>query len=248
MNAQPSVPAAMSTPKHFLQGEVIAVDKPYGRTSFHVVARLRWLLTERLGRKVKVGHAGTLDPLATGVLLLCTGRATKQIETLQEQEKEYVAGVRLGATTASFDREHPVDATFPVEHIDRRLIESTLERFTGYIEQTPPAYSACKIDGKRAYRYMREGVAVEPRTKRVHIESISVEQFALPDLTLRIRCGKGTYIRSLARDLGEALGSGAYLTSLRRTRAGGYSEADCLRYDDLEEWAQTVPLAPDDVL
>lgn len=234
-------------PKHFFDGEIIAVDKPYGRSSFSIVARLRWLLSERLGRKLKVGHAGTLDPLATGVLLLCTGRATKQIETLQAEEKEYVANLRLGATTASFDREHPVDATYPFEHIDRALVDSTLQRFMGDIEQTPPAYSACKIDGKRAYRYMREGLDVAPRTKLVHIDRIDVEQFVLPDLKLRIRCGKGTYIRSLARDVGAALGSGAYLTSLRRTRAGGYTETDCLQYDNLEQWAATVDVAPEDL-
>lgn len=225
---------------NFTQGEIIAVDKPYRLSSFAAVARLRWLLTQRLGRKIKVGHAGTLDPLATGVLLLCTGRATKRIEALQQEQKEYVAELRLGATTASYDLEHPENATFPTAHITLPLVEEAVARFVGDVLQTPPAYSACKIDGKRAYHYMRSGKEVTPTPKTVTIYSIVIEEFRLPYLRLRVTCGKGTYIRSLARDIGEALKSGAYLTSLRRTRAGGFTESSCIAFDKLEEWAAQV--------
>ena len=232
---------------NFLQGEIIAIDKPYTWSSFAMVAKLRWLLTQRLGRKIKVGHAGTLDPLATGVLLLCTGRATKRIEELQRQEKEYVADLKLGATTASFDMEHPEDATYPTAHITRELIEEVLPRFVGEIEQTPPAYSACKIDGKRAYDYKRSGEDITPRSKKVQIYSIKIEEFALPLLRLRVSCGKGTYIRSLARDLGNALQSGAYLTALRRTRAGGFTEKDCIAFEDLPRWVEEVEIEANEI-
>lgn len=227
---------------NFTQGEVIAVDKPYTWSSFGVVAKLRWCLSQRMGRKVKVGHAGTLDPLATGVLLLCTGRATKRIEELQKEDKEYVAELFLGATTASFDKEHPIDATYPSEHITRELIDRTILRFLGDIDQVPPTYSACKVDGKRAYDYTRKGRDVTLCSKPVHIYEIEVEHFAFPMLRIRVRCGKGTYIRALARDLGQALGSGAYLTSLRRIRVGQYSVRDCIPFEQLQAWAETVPI------
>ena len=223
----------------FKEGEIIAIDKPYRMSSFGALAHVRFLLSKSLGMKrLKTGHAGTLDPLATGVLLLCTGKATKRIEELQGHSKEYLATLQLGATTASFDKEHTVDATYPTAHIDKKLIEETLHRFEGDIMQTPPAYSACKINGKRAYKLKRKGDVVELQPKPIHVEQIELLSFdpKLMQLTIRVECGKGTYIRSLARDIGEALGSGAFLTMLRRTRVGSYTIDDCLDFDHLQEW------------
>lgn len=223
---------------NFLAGQVLAFDKPYGMTSFALVAKVRWLLTRRMdGRRIKVGHAGTLDPLATGVMVVCTGRATKRIETLQRGEKEYEATLKLGATTPSFDLEHPVDATFPTEHITETAVCDVLQRFTGDVMQVPPIYSACKVEGKRAYDLARRGSNVELRAKHIHIARLELTDCRLPEeIDLHITCSKGTYIRALARDIGEALGSGAHLTALRRTRVGEYHADDCLRLDDFEEW------------
>lgn len=219
------------------EGRVWAVDKPLGWSSFHVVKKLRGALLSRVRhhgiRKLKVGHAGTLDPLASGVMLICLGKATKQIEQLQSGVKEYVAVLQLGATTPSFDLETPVDATYPTSHISRDLIEEVIPRFTGVISQVPPSYSACKVDGKRAYKMARGGETVELKPKKLVIDEIEILGFDEPamTLTLRIVCSKGTYIRALARDIGEALNSGAHLASLRRTRVGDYDTTRCLEID-----------------
>lgn len=226
---------------NFLQGQILAFDKPLGLTSFQLVARVRWLITRAQGgHKIKVGHAGTLDPLASGVMVVCTGRSTKQIDQLQAGVKEYVATLRLGATTPSFDLEHPIDATYPTAHIDRPLVERTLPQFLGDIWQVPPAFSACKVDGKRAYDLARKGKEVELKAKLLRIDELELLDCALtgsqPHITLRIVCSKGTYIRALARDIGQALGSGAHLTALRRTQVGDYREAQCFDLEGFEQW------------
>lgn len=226
----------------FIRGEILAIDKPYRMSSFGALAHCRWVLTQHVGQKVKVGHAGTLDPLATGVLILCTGRCTKQIEELQGHTKEYVATLQFGATTASYDREHEVNATFPTAHITRQLIDESLPRFVGDIEQVPPSYSACKIEGERAYKMRRNGEEVRLKPKHIHIDDIEVLGFDAEEkrLTIRVVCGKGTYIRALARDIGRALQSGAYLTSLRRTRVGDYKVENCIDFDHFDEWVTEV--------
>lgn len=226
----------------FFTGEIIPVNKPYKWTSFGVVARVRWLLSQKLQEKVKIGHAGTLDPLATGVLLLCTGKATKQIEELQIQKKEYVATLKLGATTESYDMEYPENHTYPIEHIDRTLVESVLQQFIGEIEQIPPAHSACKIEGMHAYHLARKGEDVKLNPKKIIIESIDILAYDKPFLTLRIVCSKGTYIRALARDLGIALNSGAYLINLERTRIGNYTIDNCLELETLPQWLETIQI------
>ncbi len=226
---------------NFYAGEIIAIDKPYGMSSFGALARVRTLISRRLGvKRMKTGHAGTLDPLATGVLILCTGKATKRIEELQAHTKEYVATLQLGATTPSYDMEHEVDATYPTEHITRELIERALNGFLGEIKQIPPAYSACKINGARAYKLMRKGEEVELKPKTLRIDEIEMLGFDPQEMTLSIRvvCGKGTYIRALARDIGAALDSGAYLTALRRTRVGDISTAACITLDDFPAWLE----------
>ncbi len=208
-------------------------------SSFGALARVRSLISQRLGvKRVKTGHAGTLDPLATGVLILCTGRATKRIEELQAHTKEYTATLQLGATTPSYDMEHPVDATYPTEHITRELIEATLPKFIGEIQQVPPAYSACKVNGDRAYKLMRKGRDVELKPKTLRVDEIELLWFdpEKMQMSIRVVCGKGTYIRALARDIGEALGSGAYLTALCRTRVGDIRIEDCIKLDDVPEW------------
>lgn len=226
----------------FLEGEVIAIDKPYEWTSFGLVAKVRWLLTQHLGRKIKVGHAGTLDPLATGVVLLCTGKATKRIDELQAQTKEYTATLRLGATTPSFDLEHDIDATYPTAHITEEAVREALCRFKGSIEQVPPAFSACKIEGKRAYKMARKGQDVVLSPKLIRIDEIELTGCRLPDeIDIRVVCGKGTYIRALARDIGLALGSGAHLTALRRTRVGDYRVEDCMTLDEATKWIESLP-------
>lgn len=226
---------------NFQKGEIIAVNKPYGMSSFGALARVRYLISRRMGvKRVKTGHAGTLDPLATGVLILCTGRATKRIEELQAHSKEYTATLQLGATTPSYDMEHPVDATFPTSHITRESIENVLARFVGDIEQVPPSYSACKINGNRAYELKRKGKDVELTPKNIHIDSIELTDFdeETMRMVIRVNCGKGTYIRALARDIGRALGSGAYLTTLCRTRVGEFTIDRCLDLDEVEEWLE----------
>lgn len=223
----------------FVAGEVIPIYKPYTWTSFQIVSRIRYHLSRRYGiKRFKVGHAGTLDPLATGVLLLCTGKATKRIEELQSHTKEYEAEIMLGATTPSYDMEHPVNATYPYEHITREAVEEALKNFVGDIQQRPPLFSACKVDGKRAYDLARKGSDMELAPKQIRIDSIELLECELPKIKIRVVCGKGTYIRSLARDIGEALGSGAYLTALARTRIGEYKLDDCINPETFQEWLE----------
>lgn len=218
----------------FVKGEIFHIDKPYGWTSFAVVGKLRYHISQRIElKKIKVGHAGTLDPLASGVLVICTGKATKRIEELQAGVKEYVAELKLGATTPSFDLETEEDATFPWEHITREQVEDVLRtRFTGTIEQVPPSYSACKVNGKRAYKMARKGKDVELKAKTLVINEIEILEMEGQKLVLRVECGKGTYIRALARDIGVALGSGAHLTGLRRTRVGDVRVENCMSVED----------------
>ena len=220
------------------EGEILSFNKPYEWTSFNVVAAVRNLLRRKLNtKKIKVGHAGTLDPLATGVLLVCTGKATKRIEELQAHTKEYVATLKIGATTPSFDKETEEDATYPTDHITRELLESTLKTFIGSIEQVPPTYSAVKVNGKRAYEFARTGRDVELKAKTLVIDEIELLSCNLPhEAVIRVVCSKGTYIRALARDIGIALGSGAYLTYLMRTRIGEYRLVDCMDIKDFPEW------------
>ncbi|MDE6645038.1 MAG: tRNA pseudouridine(55) synthase TruB, partial [Muribaculaceae bacterium] len=197
----------------FLTGEILYIDKPLKWTSFDAVKRLRGMLLRRYGvKKFKVGHAGTLDPLATGVMIVCTGRATKRIEELQAGVKEYVAEIALGATTPSYDLETEIDATYPTDHITRELVEEALKKFTGRIEQVPPAFSACKVDGHRAYKAARRGEAVELKPKILVIDEIELLSYSPTSITIRVVCSKGTYIRALARDIGESLNSGGHLT------------------------------------
>lgn len=224
---------------NFLEGEVIPMFKPYGWTSFQIVSKVRYLLSKHHNvKRFKVGHAGTLDPLATGVLLLCTGKATKRIEELQNHTKEYVADIMLGATTASFDMEHPVNAIYPYEHITEEMLCEVLKKFTGEVLQRPPLFSACKVEGERAYKLARSGSDMQLAPKPVRIEEIELLAFEPPKITIRVVCGKGTYIRSLARDIGEELQSGAYLTRLERTRIGDTRIENCINPDDFKTWLE----------
>lgn len=234
---------------NFFEGEVLYIDKPLGWTSFDAVNRLRGAMKRRMGvKKIKVGHAGTLDPLATGVMVICTGKATKRIEELQAGVKEYVATVALGATTPSFDLETKIDATYPTDHITRELVESVLKRFVGRIEQIPPAYSACKVDGKRAYSMARKGADVELKPKVLMIDELELLDFKPEEITIRVVCSKGTYIRALARDIGQALDSGAHLSALRRTRVGDVGVGDCLEMDKALDMIATAEIEmPDDM-
>lgn len=219
---------------NFTDGEVLYFNKPLHWTSFDLVNKARVMIKHTIGiKKIKIGHAGTLDPLATGVLIVCTGKATKRIEELQYHTKEYVATIRLGATTPSFDLETEVDATYPTEHITREMVEETLQRFLGEIKQIPPAYSAVKVNGKRAYDYARKGQEVEIKAKTLVIDEIELLDYDMPTIKVRVVCSKGTYIRALARDIGEALGSGAHLTGLERTRIGDIRVEECISLDDL---------------
>ena len=227
----------------FVEGAILAFDKPLHWTSFDVVAKVRRVLCRCLGqKKLKVGHTGTLDPLATGVVIICTGKKTKLIEQLQYDTKEYVATMQLGATTPSYDMEHPVNKTYPTTHITRTLIDHTIPQFIGEQWQVPPMYSAVSINGKRAYEIARKGENVELKPKLLVIDEIEVLSFDAEKmlLTIRVACSKGTYIRALARDIGERLQSGAYLTALRRTRIGNTRVEDCYQIDTfLHEIQQT---------
>lgn len=226
---------------NFIEGEVLYIDKPLGWTSFDAVKRLRGAVMRRMGvKKFKVGHAGTLDPLATGVMIVCTGKATKRIEELQTGVKEYIATVAIGATTPSFDLETQVDETYPTDHIDRELVEVVLKKFIGRIEQVPPTYSACKVDGKRAYLMARKGKEVELKPKILVIDEIELLEFDPKQIVIRVVCSKGTYIRALARDIGQALRSGGHLTALRRTRVGDVSVNDCMTVDAACEMIATA--------
>lgn len=274
---------------NFIEGEVLAFDKPLTWTSFNLVKVVRNNLSRRLGlKRLKVGHAGTLDPLASGVMILCTGKCTKLIDQLQAGTKEYVATLRLGCTTPSFDAEHPIDAIYPTSHITQAAIEEALNRFRGSIWQVPPVYSACKVEGRRAFDYIRQGEDVELKAKELVIDELELLDLHLPEqglisphadevakmaredihikdygrdketyeiaeatnidtehltyLQIRVVCSKGTYIRALARDIGQALGSGAYLIGLRRTRVGNIRVEDCLPVENIEQWCYTVPI------
>lgn len=232
---------------NFLAGETILVDKPYGWTSFDVVKRIRGVMLRRMGvKKMKVGHAGTLDPLATGVMIIVSGKSTKLIEQLQSGVKEYIATIALGATTPSYDLETEIDARYPTVHITRELVGEVLAKFTGRIEQVPPAFSACKIDGKRAYKMARKGDAVELKPKILVIDEIELLEYSPESITIRVVCSKGTYIRALARDIGAALGSGGHLTALRRTRVGDVTIDRCLSLDDAVSMLREVVIETDD--
>ena len=232
----------------FISGEIIGIDKPLGWTSFDAVKRIRGAIQRRLNvKKFKVGHAGTLDPLATGVLIVCTGRATRDIERLQNGTKEYIATLRLGATTPSFDLETEIDAEYPFDHITEDMVRDVLPQFTGHIMQVPPVFSAVKVDGKRAYKYARKGKEVELKAKPLVIEELEMLTSELPYLRLRIVCSKGTYIRALTRDIGAALRSGAHLTALCRTRVGDVKLEDCLTVDEaVDKIANCEVSYPDD--
>lgn len=231
---------------NFHEGEFIYINKPYRMTSFGALAFVRTRLSKKLGvKRLKTGHAGTLDPLATGVLILCTGKATKKIESLQLQSKEYTATLQLGATTPSYDREHTVDMTYPTKHITRELIEQVLRQFEGDIMQVPPLFSAVMVDGHRAYKLARKGADVELQAKPIHIDKIELTDFnpTTMQMSIRVACGKGTYIRSLARDIGVALNSGAFLTALCRTQLGDIRIEDCLTLDTFNEWLDKIEIS-----
>ncbi|HHV84552.1 MAG TPA: tRNA pseudouridine(55) synthase TruB [Petrimonas sp.] len=219
----------------FIEGEILCIDKPLHWTSFRLVRVVRAKLCQKLKiKKLKVGHAGTLDPLATGVMILCTGKKTKEIERLQAQSKEYIAEIRLGATTPSFDLETEIDAEYPIEHITREKVEECLKTFIGKIEQIPPLFSAVKVEGKRAYEFARKNEEIELKPKILVINDIELLFYNLPSITIRVVCSKGTYIRALARDIGKSLQSGAYLLALKRTRVGDISLNDCLKVEELD--------------
>ena len=234
----------------FIEGEILCFDKPLRWTSFNLVAKIRSQLCHRLGvKKLKVGHAGTLDPLATGVMVVCTGKATKRIDELQAHVKEYVATLQLGATTPCFDLEKPIDQTYPTAHITEALLREVLTRFLGRIEQVPPAFSACKIDGKRAYDLARKGREVDLKPKVLVIDEIELLDFNPEKMqaTIRVVCSKGTYIRALARDIGQALQSGAHLIALRRTRVGDVRVEDCMKVEDFSAWLDRQELRHNEI-
>ena len=229
----------------FLAGETLYINKPLHWTSFKLVRTLRNKLCRKLGvKKLKVGHAGTLDPLATGVMIICTGKNTKLIESFQYQTKEYIATIRLGETTPSFDLETQVDGTYETNHITRELIEEKLKGFIGRIEQIPPAFSACKVGGKRAYELAREGKDVELKAKELVIDEIELITCELPVISIRVVCSKGTYRRALARDIGLALNSGAHLSALERTRIGDVTLADCIDGTLIDEMIEQIDIKP----
>jgi len=223
-------------PETYLDGAVLYIDKPLTWSSFDVVNKIRKSLKQHLGiKKIKVGHTGTLDPLATGLVIICTGKATKQIIQFQDMDKAYTAQVRLGATTPSFDLETEIDHTYPWEHITSERIEQALLKLSGHQDQMPPLFSAKSVDGKRAYAMARKGKQMELKSQRVHISSLKLITQELPDIILNVECSKGTYIRSLARDLGSLLDSGAYLTGLRRTRIGPYNVDNAISIENFIE-------------
>ena len=229
----------MKTAEEFLSGQVLLIDKPLNWTSFQVVNKLRWEIRQAFNiKKIKVGHAGTLDPLATGLLVVCTGKMTKQIDTFQGQVKEYTGTIVLGSTTPSYDLETEIDNTFPVNHITEDLIHNTTKRFIGEIEQFPPIFSAIKKDGKRLYEFARAGESVEIKSRKITINTFKITRIALPEVDFRVVCSKGTYIRSLAHDFGKALKSGAYLSALRRTKIGDFNVNDALT---IERFIENLP-------
>jgi tRNA pseudouridine55 synthase len=211
------------------KGEILLIDKPYGWSSFQAVKKVKWLLKAK-----KVGHAGTLDPLATGLLILCTEKKTKEIESIQGQEKEYTGTITVGATTPSYDMETEPNQTFPFDHITLELINETLPKFIGDISQIPPLFSAIKVDGKRAYTLARQGSEHELKSRIINIREFEITRIDLPEIDFRVSCSKGTYIRSLAFDFGKALGSGAYLSALRRTKIGNYSVENAIEPQNVQ--------------
>ncbi len=225
-----------SPPFHFQEGCLLLVDKPQGWTSFDVVNKLRWAIRKHLGiKKIKVGHAGTLDPMATGMLNICTGKWTKRLAELQGMDKTYTGTITLGATTPSYDAEEPIDATFPIDHITEAKIFAAAAGLTGDLEQLPPIFSAIKVDGQPLYKKARKGIEVEVKPRPVTVHAFSITRIELPEVDFEITCSKGTYIRSLAYDLGNALDSGGYLTALRRTTVGPFAEKDMWRIEELLE-------------
>ena len=226
----------MTTPEAFTEGKVILIDKPLTWSSFQAVNKIKWSLKKHLGlKKIKVGHAGTLDPLATGLLIICTGKFTKRIPELQGMEKEYTGTFYIGATTPSYDLETQVDNTFPTEHVDDNLIHETVKQFLGEIDQKPPIFSAIKKDGKRLYEHARKGEEVEIASRKTTIHEFEITRIALPEVDFRVVCSKGTYIRSLAHDFGIALQSGAHLTALRRTKIGEFSVTNAISPETFED-------------
>lgn len=225
------------TSEDFLEGQILLIDKPLTWTSFQAVNKLKYILKRKfdLPKKFKIGHAGTLDPLATGLLIVCTGKFTKRIAEIQGQSKEYTGTFTVGATTPSYDLETEVDATFPTEHITGELIQETLKQFIGEIDQKPPIFSAIKKDGKRLYEHAREGSAVEIAFRKTTIYEFEITKFESPIIEFRVICSKGTYIRSLAFDFGKALDSGAHLSVLRRTKIGEYSVEDGVSPEEFEK-------------
>ena len=222
--------------ENFLNGEVILIDKPLNWTSFQVVNKIRWMIKSTYGiKKIKVGHAGTLDPLATGLLILCTGKMTKSIEKFMGHEKEYTGTFYIGATTPSFDLETKIDKQFSTDHISEEILISTLSQFKGEIDQFPPVFSALKKDGKRLYEFAREGTEVEIKSRKVIIKNFELTSTQIPNIDFRVCCSKGTYIRSLANDFGKALNSGAHLTALRRTRIGDFNVTEAISIEEFEK-------------
>jgi len=220
----------------FIEGEVLYINKPLHWTSFDVVNKTRNILRHSLGvKRIKVGHAGTLDPLATGVMILCTGKATKTIDSYLHKDKEYIATIKLGATTPSFDAETEENTTFSTTHITRELVENTLKNFIGDIDQVPPLYSAIRIDGTRAYELARKDKDVAIKPRKVRIDAIELLDFELPYIKIKIACSKGTYIRSLANDIGAALQSGGYVSSLQRTKVGDVTIDDCISIESFQD-------------
>jgi len=221
----------------FQEGAIILINKPYGWTSFNVVSKVKYLIRKSKGyKKIKVGHAGTLDPLASGLMVVCVGKATKMVESFINDDKEYVATFHLGQTTPSYDMETQMNQEYPVDHINRVLLEEVVQKFIGEQDQVPPLYSAKFVDGKRAYKLARKGVEMELKPVKIIFHELEIIKFELPELTLRIKCSKGTYIRSLARDLGKALNSGAYLSNLVRVGSGKFKLADAKELDEIENF------------
>jgi len=231
----------LKTAEDFLEGQILLIDKPLTWSSFQAVNKLKYILKRKydLPKKFKIGHAGTLDPLATGLLIICTGKFTKKITEIQAQAKEYTGTITVGATTPSYDLETEVDATFPTEHISEALILETTKQFLGEIDQKPPVFSAIKKDGKRLYEHARAGEEVEIASRKTTIHEFEITRIALPEIDVRVKCSKGTYIRSLAFDFGIALNSGAHLTALRRTKIGAYSIENAL---NPEKFLETEPI------
>lgn len=225
----------MLTEQDYKDGQIILIDKPLQWTSFQVVNKLRWLIRKNFSiKKIKVGHAGTLDPLASGLLIICTGKFTKRIQEFQGQVKEYTGTFTLGSTTPSYDLETEIDQKFPIDHITEEGIKKTTSRFIGEIEQYPPVFSALKKDGKRLYEYARQGEEVEVKSRRITIDDFEITRIDLPEVDFRVVCSKGTYIRSLAHDFGKALDSGAHLSTLRRTKIGTFSVENATSVESFE--------------